>query len=146
MHFSLSYSFNSSFCRALSIGIALIEAAIAPVFPLIYNTSDSVRDLASFFIFMGALFTPFSALIFASYYTLRSGGNVLVTFLFDSAYSWVVVMPVALILAHLTPIPIHLLYIICMLVDTAKCTIAVHLVRKGSWARRLSEPTKEVQV
>jgi len=122
----------------VSVGIAAIEAAIAPLFPLIYNTTSEVRSLATFFMLISAAFTPFSSLAFASYYTLRSGGNVLVTFMFDSGYSWAVVMPVALILTHLTPIPIYALYITVTAADALKCVIALLFVRRGSWARRLA--------
>ena len=123
---------------ATSIGIALIEAAIAPFFPLLYNTTDSVRSLATFFMLVSAALTPFSAMAFASYFTLRSGGNVLITFLFDSVYSWCVVMSVSLALTYLTTIPIYSLYILCYAVDAIKCFIAVALVRRGKWAKQLS--------
>lgn len=123
---------------ATSVGIALIEVAIAPFFPLLYNTTDSVRSLATFFMIVSAVITPFSAMAFASYYTLRSGGNVLITFLFDSVYSWCVVMTVSLALTYLTPIPIHALYILCYAVDAVKCFLAVALVSRGKWAKQLS--------
>ena len=122
-----------------SVCIALIEVAISPLFPLIYNTTDAVRSLATYFMIVSAVFTPFNALAFASYFTLRSGGNVLVTFIFDSVYSWVVVMPVALALAYLTPINIHLLYILTVAVDALKCVMAIIFVSRGTWARQLSK-------
>ena len=128
-----------AFTVAVSIGIALVEVAISPIFPLIYNTTDSVRELATFFMITAALFTPFSALAFASYYTLRSGGNVLVTFLFDSVYSWAVVMPTVLAFTYLTAIPIQLLYVIACTADALKFIIAIYLVKRGSWAKQLSK-------
>ena len=87
---------------------------------------------------VSAALTPFSAMAFASYYTLRSGGNVLITFLFDSVYSWCVVMSVSLALTYLTTIPIHSLYILCYAVDAIKCFLAVALVSRGKWAKQLS--------
>ena len=123
---------------SVSILIALIEVAISPIFPLIYNTTDSVRSLATYFMIVSAIFTPFNAIAFASYFTIRSGGNVLVTFIFDSGYSWIAVMPVSLLLAYLTPINIHLLYILTVAVDALKCIMAIIFVIRGSWARQLS--------
>ena len=112
--------------------------AISPIFPLIYNTTDSVRSLATYFMIVSAIFTPFNAIAFASYFTIRSGGNVLVTFIFDSGYSWIAVMPVSLLLAYLTSINIHLLYILTVAVDALKCIMAIIFVIRGSWARQLS--------
>ena len=61
-----------------------ITAGLSHVFPLIYNTSDSVRALAAEMICISALMMPFNAYTNAAYFTLRSGGQTLVTFVFDS--------------------------------------------------------------
>jgi len=45
---------------------------------------------------------PFCAFSHASYFTLRSGGKTVVTFLFDSVFTWVIVVPAAYLLAHFT--------------------------------------------
>ena len=51
-------------------------AILAPYIPLMYNTTDEVRTLASSFIITVAVSAPIQAILNASYFTLRSGGKV----------------------------------------------------------------------
>ena len=53
---------------------------------------------------------PFCAFTHSSYFTLRSGGKTLVTFLFDSVFTWVIVVPVAFVLAKYTALGIVAVY------------------------------------
>lgn len=106
-------------------------------FPKIYNTTDSVRALASYFMVVSAATMPFCAFANSSYYTLRSGGQVLITILFDSVYMWGVVMPVSICLAYLTEINIKILFAICQGVEAIKFVFGLVLLKKGSWVKTL---------
>ena len=77
----------SVFCCALVAGVMLV---IGRFFPQIYNTSEQIKELATSFIAVSAIIMPFCSFSHASYFTLRSGGKTLVTFLFDSVFTWVV--------------------------------------------------------
>ena len=116
-----------------------IMAAISGLFPLMYNTSDSVRLLAMQLICICALFMPVHAFINAAYFTLRSGGQTLVTFLFDSCFVWSVCVPLAYCLSRFTPISILPLYAITQAVDLIKCVIGGFMIRKGSWIQNLTK-------
>ena len=65
-------------------------AAVAPIFPLIYNTTDSVRDTATYTIYVMACVMPLQSLAHSAYFTIRSGGKVLITMLSDSVFVWTV--------------------------------------------------------
>lgn len=110
---------------------------LAPLFPRFYNTTDEVKNLAFSFIIIAACCMPMYAFTHASYFTLRSGGKTLITFLFDSVYVWVVVVPVACALTYLTNLPIVPLYLLCQLVDIIKCTVGYILVKKGVWMQNI---------
>ena len=56
---------------------------------------------------------PIGAYTFATYFTLRSGGQALITFIFDSCFMWIFSVPIALLLSRFTGISILPLYIIC---------------------------------
>ena len=116
-----------------------IMAAISGLFPLLYNTSNSVRLLAMQLICICALFMPVHAFINAAYFTLRSGGQTLVTFLFDSCFVWSVCVPLAYCLSRFTPISILPLYAITQAVDLIKCVIGGFMIRKGSWIQNLTK-------
>ncbi len=72
---------------------------VSPFFPQIYNTSDDVKYIAAWIIRVLAVCMPLNAFMNSTYFTLRSGGKTIVTFLFDSFYIWVVDIPAA-IFAH----------------------------------------------
>ncbi|MBR6727493.1 MAG: MATE family efflux transporter [Clostridia bacterium] len=120
-----------------SVGISALLVATSGLFPLFYNTGEGVRTLATFMIIVTACVTPFRAFAHAAYFTLRSGGKVMVTILFDSVYMWSVVMPVALVLAHFTGIGIHWMFIICQVVESVKFILGAVLLKRGSWVRQL---------
>ena len=120
------------------IGFGGILAALSGIFPLIYNTTDSVRDLASIFICICAVMMPFNAYTNAAYFTLRSGGKTMVTFLFDSCYVWAVCLPLIFILSRFTNIAIIPLFAISQGMDILKSLIGAVMIRKGSWIQNLS--------
>ncbi len=118
---------------------ALILAACSGLFPQIYNTTPQVRALATTLICVSAVMMPFNAYTNAAYFTLRSGGQTLVTFLFDSCFVWVCCVPLAFGLSRFTAITIVPLYIICQATDLLKCAVGAYLIRKGTWIQNLTK-------
>lgn len=121
---------------AAGIGLILI-VAVAPLFPLLYNAPDAVRSLASFMIVVTGCAMPFFAYAHAAYFTLRSGGRVAITFLFDSVYMWAIVIPTVFILSRYTNISIYWLFIAGNAAEILKCVFGFIFLRKINWARRL---------
>lgn len=119
----------------VAIGGVLI--LIAPLFPRMYNTTDSVKTLATVLLRVAAGCMPLAAFIHASYFTLRSGGKTIVTFLFDSVFLWCVSIPVAYVLSRFTGLPMVPLYLSCQLLDIIKCVIGFILVKKGVWLNNI---------
>lgn len=115
-----------------------LMAAASGLFPKIYNTTDDVRVLATKLICISAMMMPFNAYTNACYFTLRSGGKTLVTFLFDSCYVWVVCVPLAFILSRYTTLAIIPLYAICQSMDMLKSAIGAYMVHKGTWIQNLA--------
>lgn len=124
-----------SLISAVGMGILLI--GFAPIFPLLYNTTDTVRSLATYLIIIFAAVMPFHALAHASYFTLRSGGQVLITILFDSVFMWVVAIPTARLFADLTKIGIKLLFPICHGLEAIKAFLGLALVSRKTWVKQL---------
>ncbi len=117
--------------------LGAIEVCMAPLFPMLYNTTPEVRSLAAWFLRIAALCMPLSAFMNACYFTLRSGGKTIVTFLFDSVYVWGVSIPLAFFLSRYTDMPIVPLYFCCLFIDIIKCIIGYILVKKGVWIENL---------
>ncbi len=115
-----------------------LMAAVSGLFPQIYNTTDDVRRLAAMLICVSAVLMPFNSYTNAAYFTLRSGGQTLVTFLFDSCFVWVCCVPLAFCLSRFTAISILPLYMICQGTDLIKCAVGAFLIRRGTWIQNLT--------
>lgn len=129
-----------SFSCCVAIGALL--AFLSPVIPHLYDAEAAVYPLAARFILASACFMPINAITHCCYFTLRSGGSTLVTFLFDCVYTWAVAIPVAFLLVRFTSLDILIVYPMCQAVDVLKCAIGLILVRKGVWIRNIvSQPS-----
>lgn len=122
-----------AFAVASCILVGGLLAVLAPLFPEMYNTTEEVKRLATWFIRIVALYIPVCAFLNACYFTLRAGGRTIVTFLFDSVFVWCVSIPVAYVLSRFTAVPIVPLYLYCQMVDLIKCVVGFVLVKKGVW-------------
>lgn len=117
---------------------AAVMGALSGVFPLFFNNVyDSVRSLASEFILVSAFFMPMHAFLHTTYFTLRAGGRTMITFLYDCAFTWVVVIPVAMLMALGTDLPIVPLYTIVVASECIKVVIGAVMLKKGIWINNL---------
>ena len=124
-------------CVAVCFAVGALTMVLAPVFAGLYNTTDTVRSIAVGLICLTALMMPVNSYNNAMYFTLRSGGQTFVTFVFDSGFSWCVCVPVAFCLSRFTEMSILPLYGICVGVDLFKVFIGKVLLDKGVWIRRI---------
>lgn len=118
-------------------GVAM--GGLSFVFPGLYNTTDSVRHLASWLILISAAYMPLQAYIFPVYFTLRAGGKTVATFLFDCGAVWALSIPLAFCLSRFTVMHILVIYAICNGVDILKCVIGWYMIRKGDWIQNLAK-------
>lgn len=126
---------------AFSVACCTLMAAVmfvcSPLFPMLYNTNAEARLLARNFIMTTAVFMPQNAFLHAAYFTLRSGGKTIVTFLFDSAFIWIISIPVAAGLSRFTALPVLGIFIVVQFADTLKCLVGFILVKKGVWLQNI---------
>ena len=122
---------------AVCFVVGAVTVALSGVFANLYNTTESVRRIAVGLICLSAVMMPVNSYNNAMYFTLRSGGQTFVTFIFDSGFSWCVCVPVAYILSRFTALPILPLYALCVGVDILKIPIGAYLLNKGVWIRRI---------
>ena len=126
-------------CVAVCFGVGAVTVALSGVFASLYNTTEAVRSVAVGLICLAAVMMPVNSYNNAMYFTLRSGGQTFVTFIFDSGFSWGVCVPVAYILSRFTELPILPLYAICVGVDLFKIPIGAWMLKKGVWIKRIVE-------
>lgn len=119
----------------LIIGIILLICA--NYIPYLYNTSRQVRQLSTSLLCIAAGMMPIISLYYSSYFTLRAGGKTLLTFLFDSVYTFMISFMTALLLTRLTNLHIFYVYLIVQCCDIPKAVLGIILVKKGIWMKNI---------
>lgn len=125
------------FSVASTAVVGILMLPVAKIFPEIYNTERSIKDLAAFYIIIQALAMPIWSYTNACYFTLRSGGKTGITFLFDFLFSWVIMIPLAYILTNFTNMEIHLLFIVVTFSEMIKVVAGYFLVKSDIWINNL---------
>lgn len=121
------------FVVAACSGMAALMALLGSAFPGIYNTEESIKALARQFIVIAALVMPLCAFCHSTYFTLRSGGKTGVTFLFDSVYTWVMIIPLAFALSRFTDWNIVLVFCCVQSMELIKAIIGFFMVKSNVW-------------
>ena len=124
-----------SFMSTIVMGSLLAMAA--PFIPQVYNTTPETKALATRFILVLACCMPIHSYANVSYFTLRSGGKTLITFIFDSCFAWIVSVPASFILSRYTNLPAIYIFIIVNSLEIIKCIIGFCLVKSGIWVRNI---------
>lgn len=123
--------------------VAGINIAVSSVFPLLYNTSETIRHLSSSFIIISACFMPFDAISHTAYFTMRAGGKTWITFVFDSLFVWAVYIPIALMMVNGTNFNVEVIKAVVESTTILKCIFGIFLIRKGIWLNNLVGIEKE---
>ena len=126
-----------AFSVFLCFVVGIVMAVISPFIPEIYNTTDLVKSLAVDLLLINAAFMPVQAFVNTCYFTLRSGGKTIITFIFDSAYVWTICIPLAFVLSRFTDIPLVEMFLAVQALDLIKCIIGFFLVKNKSWVNNL---------
>ncbi len=127
--------FNGAVCVILS----LILIGLSGIFPRAYNTTSEVKELATWFIIILAVFFPLQGMMNTLYFVLRSGGKTVVTFIFDSVFSWTVSVPLAYLLCRFSSLSILVILAIVQGAELIKVLFGYYLVGKGIWITNLVE-------
>lgn len=127
------------FCVFCCACIAAIMAVVGRFFPSIYNTEESIKDLARTFITISALAMPLCSFSHCAYFTLRSGGKTMITFLFDSVYTWVLIIPFAYVLANHTALTITTVFFLVQFTEIIKVILGAFMVKSNVWLQNIVE-------
>lgn len=127
------------FSCLLSIVIGLAIACSAPLIPRIYNTTDTVKSLATRLLFVAAYLAPANAFNNVAYFTLRAGGKTMITFVFDSGFIWLFCIPTAFLLSRFTDLPLVALYACVESWNVLKVVLGYIFLKKRKWVNNLVE-------
>ena len=127
------------FTGALGLVVSLMVISISGIFPTFFETTDSIRTMGRNFIIINAIFLPMHGILNSLYFTLRSGGKTFITFLFDSVFSWIFIVPTAFILCKYVDLPILAIFVFVNGLEIIKIIIGYALIKKGVWISNLVE-------
>ena len=125
------------FSVACCAGVSAIMIALGGLFPSIYKTEESIKELATVFITISALVMPLCAFSHCAYFTLRSGGKTVVTFLFDSVYTWVLIIPFAYALSHFSSLSIITVFFLVQFTEIIKVIIGFFMIKSNVWLQNI---------
>ncbi len=128
-----------AFSAFLSAVIGIVVFLVGDKIPLLYNTTEESKELAAYFIRVCALFIPVHSFANATYFTIRSGGKTLITFLMDSVFIMCVSVPIAFSLYYIFKLPIWTTFFIVQCIDIIKVIIGIVLVKKKVWLNNIVE-------
>ena len=121
----------------LHVGIGLLMILGAPLVPLLYNVTDEVRELTRQLLIIAGLSLPIHSFAHVTYFTIRSGGRTMITFLFDACYTWAVTVLTAFLLTRYTDLPIQQIYFCVQFIDIVKLIIGLLMLRSDFWAQNV---------
>ena len=114
----------------------------APYIPEIYNVEPEVKALTTSLLRVAGAALPIHAFAHVTYFTLRSGGKTVITFIFDSVFMWGVTVPMAFILSRYTNVNVMVIFFACQAVDIIKSAIGFFLLKSGIWLKNIVEEEK----
>ncbi len=136
---------NAKKLIAFSVFIAIVAGIILFILsffiPGLYDVPAATRHIAEFNLRVNAIFIPIYSFNVALYFTLRSGGDTKSTFMMDAGYMWLLPVPISLLLAYLTSLPVIYMFLIVQMLDIPKMLFGLSRFRKGHWIKNLSLDT-----
>ncbi len=117
--------------------MGIILAATSHLFPLAYNVSDEAKQIAGNFLLITGCIMPMHGFLHSCYFTLRSGGKTLITFLYDSVFVCCVNFPLALALANFTNFSVELIYLCANGIEIFKCILGYVMLKKKIWINQI---------
>ena len=86
---------------------------------------------------IAGLAIPIHSFAHVTYFTIRSGGRTVITFLFDAVYTWVIAVPLAYILTRYTDLSITQIYFCVQFIDIVKVLIGLLMLKSDFWAQNV---------
>lgn len=125
---------------AFSVGISLVMGVClfctAGFIPELYNTGDLSKTYAGYFLRVSACLMPVHAFANSAYFTLRSGGKTIITFLFDGVFMIALSVP-AVFLLYLCGLSIWWIFPIVQSLDIIKDVLGFLLLKKKAWVSNI---------
>ena len=126
----------TSFLSAVVVGALLF--VVSPLVVNLYDISETTASWALESIRYNSVLIWLYSVNVAIYMTLRSGGDMKSTILADSVFTWVVMVPVALVLGYFSTMHIPLMFLLIKGTELPKFFYSLALLKKRRWIQNLT--------
>ena len=126
------------FTVAFGTIFGIVMIFVSPFFPLIFDATTEIRNLATWLIVINGMLMPFYSFTHASYFIIRSGGKTFITMVFDSGFVWLLSVPFAFILSRFTSLPLVWMVMAVQALELIKCITGGLFVRSNVWAKNIT--------
>lgn len=125
-----------AFLSAVVVGSLLF--IMAPLVVGLYDISDQTYTWALITTRYNSVLICLYSVNVAIYFTLRSGGDMRSTVYADAGFTWVIMVPFALILAYFTNLDVTWLFLLVKGTELLKFFYALGLIKKKRWLQNLT--------
>lgn len=131
------------FSTLVGIMLGIILCLISPIIISLYTgISQEAKDAAQILIIFFGIYFFICSLNNSLFFTIRSGGKTLLVFLFDSAYGWVVQIPLAFLFTFVFKLDFVILVMVVNSVDIIKTIVGLIIVLSKRWFKNLTQVHK----
>lgn len=124
-----------------NIGIMVLIVLLSPIILLMFTPVNSLYWLAYQLILINVIFIAIYGYNVMSYYALRAGGDSIRTFLLDQLPTYLVGLPIVMLLSHYRVelgVNILIIFLASKSTDVVKLIFARHIIKKGTWLNNLT--------
>lgn len=125
------------FSFIVGIFIVILFNLIAPYVPNLVNINSNLKSAATTFLRIQSSFYIFNILYVCIFFILRAGGDTKSTFIIDSMFMWICVIPIAVVVSLYFNINIFIFFTIIQSINILKLMLAIHLYKKELWIKNL---------
>lgn len=129
---------SGSFIAGIAIGVFVALSSFA--IPGIYaNLTVDAQKISQQLLLVIALYMPLWALLNAQFAVSRAGGDAIFGVVVDVPTSILLFVPLAVLLTFFTTVSAPLIFGISKLTDLGKIALAVYILRKKRWIKKLTK-------
>jgi len=123
----------------VSLALSIILAITSPFVPNIFKeVTIEQKQLATKLLLIYSLVLIFMFESIISYYTLRAGGRIIETFIFDSGMMFTLYIPISWILSAFTNLDLVYIFLIVRSLDIIKGILGIILLKQNKWVKNIT--------
>jgi len=131
----------------LTIAVAgfmgILLAGASPLIASLYKISDAAKLCAIRMCLVNGILLILLSLNCSIFFIIRSGGMTYIVIVFDTAFVWLIQVPIALLLANYSNLPLENQFFIVHCSEIIKLVLGTILLKSNIWIKNLTNNNKK---